>query len=341
MAARRPRRPVSLAPDLQTCSLLVLAALGLGFVLYWFKAVLIPFTLALGLQVLLGPAVDALEDRLRLKRPLAVALVFLGAAALLLALGLWAAASVQSFLKGLRDYQEVLQDAAQRWDAWLQERRLPNSRGLLAQAAAGLPLFAWAQSLSSGVLDLLFGCVLTGLFLAFLLGGRTRRSPNGLWSEVSGQVRKYLALKLLLSVLTGVLSGIILFWLDVDLAVLFGLLAFLLNFIPNIGSIIAVLLPLPLVLLRSGWSMDLLLVIVLPGAVQFSVGNVLEPRCLGRTLGLHPVAVLLSLLLWGALWGPAGMLLAVPMTSVVKLLLERSLRLAPWARWLEGDFVRA
>lgn len=340
-APAAPKGAGPAAPNLQAYSLLILAVLALGFILHWLEAVLIPFTLALGLEVMLGPSVDALEDRWRLKRPLAMALVFLGAAALLLGLGVLAASSVQSFLKGLRDYQGVLQDGAQRWDAWLQAHQLPNSRGLLAQAAAGLPLVAWAQSLSGGVLDLLFGSILTGLFLAFLLAGRVQVPPDGLWAKVSGQVRKYLAVKLLVSVLTGLLTAAVLALLGVDLAVLFGLLAFLLNFIPNVGSIMAVLLPLPLVALQSGWGADLLLAAALPGAVQFYVGNVLEPRLLGRALGLHPVTVLLGLLVWGALWGAAGMLLAVPMTSVGKLLLERSRRLARLARWMEGDFAAA
>ena len=97
----------------------------------------------------------------------------------------------------------------------------------------------------------------------------------------------------------------------------------------------------PLVLLQYGGGSTLLLAALLPGGVQFFLGNVLEPRLLGRALGLHPVTVLLGLLVWGSLWGVAGMVLAVPLTSVSKILLERQPSLRRWARWMEGDLTGA
>lgn len=325
-------------PGLQTVSLLVLAVVAVGFVLNWLQSILIPFTLALGLHILLSPAVEWLERRWRLNRVLSVILVFVLGLAVVVGVGLLTALSVQSFLKGLQSYQVGLQDLAVRWDAWLAARQWPNSRGLLAQAAEGLPLVAWAQKLSGSVFNLLASAVLTGLFLAFLLGGEAMDKGPELGARVSLQVRKYLGVKLFLSFMTGILTAGVLALLGVPLAVLFGLLAFLLNMIPNAGSVVAVLLPLPLVLLQSGPGLTLLLALLLPGAVQFLLGNLMEPRLLGRALGLHPVTVLLGLLIWGSLWGAAGMVLAVPMTSVSKLLLERQPSLRHLAKWMEGDF---
>lgn len=344
--ARRPAKALASPTPVPTLSLqalclLVLAVVALGFVLNWLHAILIPFTLALGLNILLSPAVDALQSRLRLHRGLAVALVFVLGVAVIVGLGLLAALSVQSFFKGMQTYQAGLQDLAGRWDAWLQARQLPNSRGLLSQATASLPLVDWAKSLSGEVVDLLMGSVLTGLFLAFILGGQARQPKQGLSARVSTQVRKYLGVKLLLSCVTALMTTAILSWLGVELAVLFGLLAFFLNMIPNIGPVLAVLLPLPLVLLQYGGGSTLLLAALLPGGVQFYLGNVLEPRLLGRALGLHPVTVLLGLLVWGSLWGAAGMVLAVPLTSVSKILLERQPSLRRWARWMEGDLTGA
>jgi AI-2 transport protein TqsA len=336
----RPKAAAVLAaPGLQGSSLLVLAVVAAGFVLHWLQGVLIPFTLALGLYILLSPAVDRLQDRLRMHRVLAIAIVFVLGLGLVVGLGMLGALSVQTFLKSLQSYQASLQDLAGRWDAWLQVRELPNSRGLLGQAAGRLPLMNWAQSLSGGVVGLFLASVLTALFLAFfLLGGRIAGHGQSLGQRVMGQVRKYLAVKLLTSFLTGLLTAGWLSLLGVDLAVLFGLLAFFLNFIPNIGSAIAVLLPLPVALLQFGPSPTLLLAALLPGITQFSIGSVLEPRVMGRALGLHPVTVLLCLLVWGSLWGGPGMLMAVPMTAAAKLMLERGKGTQHLARWMEGDF---
>lgn len=337
-AARAKAAKALAAPGLQGSSLLVLAVVAAGFVLHWLQGVLIPFTLALGLYVLISPAVDGLQDRLRLHRGLAIAAVFVLGLGLVVGLGLLGALSVQAFLKSLQSYQASLQDLAGRWDSWLHGRGLPHSRGLLAQAAAALPLVRWAQSLSGGVVDLLLSSALTGVFLAFFLGGRAAGQVQGIGARATSQVRKYLAVKLLASLATGALTGAWLALLGVDLAALFGLLAFFLNFIPTIGSAVAVLLPLPVALLQYGPGGTLLLAALLPGVTQLLVGNVLEPRFMGRALGLHPVTVLLGLLVWGSLWGAAGMLMAVPMTAVLKLWLERGPGTRHLARWMEGDF---
>jgi len=111
--------------------------------------------------------------------------------------------------------------------------------------------------------------------------------------------------------------------LGVDFPVLWGLLAFLFNFIPNIGSILAAVPPVLLALVQFGIGRTLA---VAGGyvAVNMVVGNVIEPMVFGRKLGLSNLVVFLSLVFWGWIWGPVGMLLSVPLTMVVKLALEHS-----------------
>ena len=101
-------------------------------------------------------------------------------------------------------------------------------------------------------------------------------------------------------------------------------MTFLLNFIPNIGSAVAMLLPVPVVLLTGEISVTTKIVALgLPALVQFLVGNVLEPKWMGSSLDLNPIVILLALIFWGVLWGPVGMLLSVPITAVLKILLQR------------------
>jgi AI-2 transport protein TqsA len=117
----------------------------------------------------------------------------------------------------------------------------------------------------------------------------------------------------------------------------FGLLAFLLNFIPSIGSIIATVLPLPVVLMSPDITPSVaVLAIALPGGVQFTIGTLLSPKVMGDSLELHPVTILLALTVWGSIWGIVGMLLATPITAVMKMLFERLELTRPIARLMAG-----
>jgi predicted PurR-regulated permease PerM len=134
-------------------------------------------------------------------------------------------------------------------------------------------------------------------------------------------VTHYLALKTLVSLITGIAVWLSLYLLDVKFALLWGVVAFILNFIPNIGPIIAGIPPfLQALLLNSLF--DAAMVAALFTAIHMVFGNMLEPRLMGRGLGLSTLVVFLSLVFWGWLLGPVGMLLSVPLTSITKILME-------------------
>ncbi|MGE5500055.1 MAG: AI-2E family transporter, partial [Syntrophothermus sp.] len=122
----------------------------------------------------------------------------------------------------------------------------------------------------------------------------------------------------------GVVTGIILFIFKVDFVVAWAVLTFLLNFIPNIGSLIAVVLPVLVSLVQFGSPGLALLIAVILIVVHNIFGNIIEPRIFGHRLGLNPLVILLSLLLWGYIWGIVGALLSVPLTAVVKIIISRS-----------------
>ena len=147
-----------------------------------------------------------------------------------------------------------------------------------------------------------------------------------MWRDIDAAVHRYLIAKSLLSVTMGLLVFIILGpILHVKLAHLWGVLTVVLNFIPNVGAILATLLPLPIILLDPELGVAAqVLAIVLPLVLHFVVGNLVEPCLLGPLLSLHPVSVLLALSFWWVLWGVAGAILATPFTSVVVIALKRS-----------------
>lgn len=170
-----------------------------------------------------------------------------------------------------------------------------------------------------------FGLVflLTVYIMAEKTGKDMFEGGSPILGEIEFQVKYYIVLKTGISFLTGVLVGIILLSLQVKLAMLFGLLSFLLNFIPNVGSMIAMVLPMPIVIVDPGLATwQKLLAFIGPGIVQGYVGNVLEPVLFGASLNMTPLSILAALVIWMSLWGIMGGILSVPLLSIQKICLS-------------------
>ena len=133
--------------------------------------------------------------------------------------------------------------------------------------------------------------------------------------------QRYMAIKTLTSLITGILVTISLTLVGVDYAVLWGFLAFVLNFIPNIGSIIAGVLAVLMALLQLGIGPAITVAVIFL-AINMMIGNIIEPKIMGRGVGLSTLVVFLSLIFWGWMFGPIGMLLSVPLTMLVKFATE-------------------
>ena len=162
------------------------------------------------------------------------------------------------------------------------------------------------------------------IFVLFLIMGEGDGEPkSALIREIMSKISQYVVSKLALSVLTGVLVGIILAVCGVELAFMFAILTVLLNFIPSIGSMIATVLPLPVILLQFGLGWQFFVVLLLSTIIQFILGSVVEPKVMGEGMDLHPIAILLFLMFWGLVWGIPGMFLAVPITAILKIILSR------------------
>merc|ERR1740117_911366 len=151
-------------------------------------------------------------------------------------------------------------------------------------------------------------------------------SPNNrIMMEIETQVMGYISLKTALSFVTGVIVAIILLVLGVKLAIMFGLLSFVLNFIPNVGSMIAMFLPLPIVIVDDGLATwQKIGAFIGPGIVQGYVGNALEPMVFGKSLNMTPMSILMALVIWSSIWGIIGAILSVPLLGIQKILLSHA-----------------
>ncbi|MCL1866696.1 MAG: AI-2E family transporter [Oscillospiraceae bacterium] len=167
--------------------------------------------------------------------------------------------------------------------------------------------------------------------------GYTATRIKNIMSSVSYEISSYLGTLTLISLATGTCTWAALEVIGVELAVGWGVLTFLLNYIPTVGSIIATVPPVMMAMLQfSPGYMQPIVVLLSLGAIQITIGNVITPKVVGDRLGLSPVVILLSLLLWGTIWGIPGAILSVPIASIIKIACENFSSLRPIAIMMGG-----
>jgi AI-2 transport protein TqsA len=321
--------------------LLVIGALGQA------SSVILPIVISIFLALLLMPIIRVLS---RYKCPLWLSsllslILIIGGAGLLLL-------SLKEAIGTLQDkapfYIERATSVARSTATLLQNLDIHiNSETLLE----GISPAALTKFLGRGMTSLVsIVSNLTVIFFItlFILMESTRFSEKvtEIWGEKSAvsssfnqvgqQVQRYMLLKTILSAGTGLLVWGFLAIVDIDFALLWGLAAFLLNFLPSVGSIIATIPPVTVALLQNDNPLgQALMVLVGLLSIQMIIGNVIDPRLLGKELNLSPLAVFLAMFFWGWLWGIVGMFLSVPLLVLIKVVALHSKSLTPIATMLE------
>ncbi len=172
---------------------------------------------------------------------------------------------------------------------------------------------------------------------ALISDSEKEKEVGGILDRIRDDIQKYITIKMFTSTLTGVLSFALLLLMGVDFAGVWGLLIFLLNFIPTIGSIIATMFPAMIALAQSDGYFLFLLVLGGIGAFQVMIGNVIEPRLMGSSFNLSPIVILLNLALWGTIWGIPGAFLCVPFLIIFTIIMSHFPRTRPIAIVLSSD----
>lgn len=166
---------------------------------------------------------------------------------------------------------------------------------------------------------------------------RRRAEMRAILARIEEDTRTYVGLKTLVSLMTAVPSYLIMMFVGLDYAEFWAILIFVLNFIPNIGSLIATVMPSLLALVQFSTFQPFFIVAGGVTAVQLFVANIIEPRLMGNTLNLSPLVIILSLVLWGTLWGLAGMFLCVPIMVILMIILSHFPKTRPVAILLSRD----
>ena len=298
------------------------------------EPLIVPLVFSAFLGVLSAPAVFWLKER-RVPPSLGVPLVVLGVIVLLSLTAGFIGGSINQFTNRLDTYEARFAELTAGITTFLQTQGFELSaakvKGLVDPGAAMKLVGSTVSGLASMLSNTLL-VILTMIFILFEAVTIPKKLRDAIgdpqadlsrYSAVTTQIKQYLVIKTYLSLATGLLVALLCWLVGVDFPLLWGLVAFLLNYVPNIGSIIAALPPVLLAVIQHGFVSA---GIILGGIVGINmvIGNVFEPRLMGRKLGLSTLVVFLSLIFWGWLWGTTGMLLSVPLTMIVKILLEHS-----------------
>jgi len=310
----------------------------------------VPFLMAILVAIISAPILQAC---LKLHFPewlalFVVVIVLVGTAA---TIGFVFGSTIDNFQAAAPTYEARIRELTTQAISWLNNRGVAVSSDEILKyldPSQAFKLFGQTLNAFGGVLTNSFFILLTALFLLVELShlpAKMRASLSdpeqslGQIHEIATNVNRYLGIKTLTSLGTGLFISIWLFFAGVDFPILWGLVAFLLNYIPNIGSILAAIPAVLLGLVEGGISMAIWAVVGYFLA-NIVIGNFVEPRFMGKGLGLSTLVVFISLVFWGWVLGPVGMFLSVPLTVAVKVAMEAS-ESTRWIAVLLGSEVPA
>lgn len=300
---------------------------------------ILPILMALFLAMICLPLLNWLQSR---RVPTSIALVLTVFAALAL-MGLIVAlvgGSIREFTQEVPRYRTRFEQMSVTLVGWLQARGIAISDNVIASIIDPSQAMDLVTGLLRSVAAALSNAALVLLAVLFILAeaagfpaklqaafGGTENVER--YARIRTEIQRYLAIKTTLSLATGLSVAVALALLDVDFPLLWGMMAFLLNFIPNLGSILAAIPPVLLALLQHGLGRAIAVAAVFV-AINVLLGVLLETSLMGRRMRMSSLVVFLSLVFWGWVWGPVGMLLSVPLTMIVIIMLENTTDL----RWI-------
>ena len=280
--------------------------------------VLVPGILALFLAIICLEPMNYMMRR-GVPRGLAITIVVLGLLGLSALVALIISGSLVSFTNQLPQYQAQANVLLQQMNTTLAEYDMAEvDVAAIFDPAAAL---GWVQFVLGALGGILSRYFLILLLIIFILidAPPQQQLLNNTSAQIMRTVQHYFAIKTFTSFLTGVMIGFWVFFLEIDYPLLWGFLGFLLNYIPNIGSVLAAIPPILLALLFQGYGVATVATLGYV-AINVFVSNAIEPRILGQQLGLKFVVIVVSLIAWGYILGPVGMLLAVPLTITLRIM---------------------
>ena len=298
------------------------------------KSIITPFLLALFISIVCEQPISWLEKR-KMPRWLALIIVLIGLIFIFSGFAFLIGETVSSFSGNLSKYESTLTDISSSFIQFLNEKGMNIHQDQIFTIVQPAKILEFTASALNTLISMMGNTFLIFLIVLFTLtefGSFAIKAKAVLvgsdksvsyFSTILQNIRHYLGIKTLICLLTGILVYLALLIIGVDYPLLWALIAALMNYIPNIGSIIAALPAVLFALIQLGiggaiWTLASFMV------VNNVLGNFIEPKIMGRGLGLSTLVVFLSLLFWGFIFGTVGMFLSVPFTMTIKIILEQN-----------------
>jgi predicted PurR-regulated permease PerM len=347
-------------PRCVTLSLAVIALVAMGFALIQLKSILMPLFVAFFLTMLFGPSMTYLQKR-GTPSGLAMLLVIVVAALMIYILGRVFYEQVPKLIEEIPRLNAELNDAWEEIEARLPEKVRAKLDMDWLSILPGKETIAAMLGNIFGVLSVLFVILVYMIFLLVERHQLSHRLTKAYGKERGAQItaavakiqqstESYIVGKTVISLGTGVLFSLILWYFDVKFFVVWGMMAFLFNFVPYLGSVIATILPILTAIGQCAQARltedpalaqftfgKIVIILLLLTAVQVAVGSFIEPRLLGNRLRISPLVVFLSFMVWGWLWGLPGIILSVPIIATIKIIMENVESLRPLAVMISNE----
>lgn len=321
----------------------VIALVAVGFALYVTRPVIVLVAVAMFLSILLAPVARMLNRVM--PTALGLVVIFTGIGGVLTGLGVAVFVEFRDVGAKLPHYADRFEEMAQIGLDLAAQLGLDLTWDDIGTKDAIAEAFGFVTSGLESIFGVLFQLLLVLIMVTFMLleaptmkakiskafDAERRDKVIASLDSMTRKIQRYVVTKTVVSLITGLLTALITAAFGLDFPFVWGLIAFQLNFIPNLGSIIAVFPPTMVALLQFEQPTIAVVIFFTLGSLQFTIGNLIEPRIMGRTLELSPTIVFISMLFWGFFWGFWGVVLAVPLTAVAKIVCEHVNSLRPIA----------
>lgn len=309
--------------------------------LIFMKPALVPLVFSFFLYGIVASLTRWTSQHLQIKKTIALGLVLIVLGLATYGMAWTILHSIGEFFVNVEEYKNHVITLLQALIDKLPLKSLGWNIETILEEFRHIPYFAYVKSATGSLVKFTGNLFLILAFLFFfLLGERKSEMTNPLLKNILEKVTTYVSIKFFTSLLTGVLVGILLFSFGISTAVLFAFLTLILNFIPNIGATIATIIPVPVILYQYGYDWHLVFIISIMILIHILIGYLLDPKIMGESLDLHPVTILVFLIFWGLVWGIPGLFLAVPITSILKIILSRLENTQTIAEILSGRIPR-
>ncbi|NCP84114.1 MAG: AI-2E family transporter [Bacteroidetes bacterium] len=314
-----------------------------GDILYAGRSIILPLAFATLISFILSPSIDWFVKK-RFPEWLAITIPFVATGIIFFFLGIIVKLNIETFVVEFPKYEArttiILKEVLSVFDIQIENFKSSPKEWLddprVAQYLSEFSLSNLISGLLSSISNTVSNIFIVLLFLLFIIVGRnqlTAKLPiafeianaeriKRIFENIKKQIQAYIIAKTLISLVTAFLFIIVLYSFGIQFAIVWGILTFLLNYIPTVGSIIATLLPLSIAIIQYESYGPIIWLGTILFTIQTIIGNFIDPKYIGKSINLSPIVVLFALIFWGWLWGIAGMFLSVPIMVIIKIILE-------------------